>query len=179
MRSVRHVELAIMDDEGRTLSSGQQGEVCVRGPKVTNGYWHDEAKTSASFVNGWFRTGDVGYIDSEGFLFLTDRKKNMIISGGENIASSEVERVIYELPQVAEVAAIGVPDPQWGECVTAAVVLKPGESLTLQHLRAHCNGKLGGFKTPKKLVLLEALPRNPSGKVLKRELRILLAEQTG
>ncbi|MCY1378268.1 Long-chain-fatty-acid--CoA ligase FadD13 [compost metagenome] len=118
----------------------------------------------------------MGYVDSEGFLYLTDRKKDMIISGGENIASSEVERVVYELPQVAEVAAIGLPDAQWGECVTAAVVLKPGQTLTLEQLRGYCSGKLGGFKTPKKLVICDSLPRNPSGKVLKRELRAQLAK---
>ena len=177
-RALAHVELAIMDDAGRRLHAGEQGEVCLRGPKVTRGYWRDEAKTRASFFGDWFRSGDVGYLDAEGFLYLTDRKKDMIISGGENIASSEVERVVYELPQVAEVAAIGLPDAQWGECVTAAVVLKPGHTLSLEELRAHCSGKLGGFKTPKRLVICEALPRNPSGKVLKRELRERLADKS-
>ncbi|TPQ27119.1 AMP-binding protein [Cupriavidus pinatubonensis] len=175
-RALPHVQLAIMDDQGRILQAGEQGEVCLRGPKVTQGYWRDEAKTAASFFGNWFRSGDVGYVDSEGFLYLTDRKKDMIISGGENIASSEVERVVYELPQVAEVAAIGLPDAQWGECVTAAVVLKPGQTLTLEQLRGYCSGKLGGFKTPKKLVICDSLPRNPSGKVLKRELRAQLAK---
>ena len=117
----------------------------------------------------------MGYVDTEGFLYLTDRKKDMIISGGENIASSEVERVVYELPQVVDVAVIGLPHERWGECVAAAVVLQPGASLTLEELRAHCSGKLGGFKIPKKLVIYEALPRNPSGKVLKREIRMQLA----
>lgn len=170
-RALAHVELAIMSHDGHQQPAGTQGEVCLRGPKVTRGYWRDEAKTRASFWGDWFRTGDVGYLDAEGFLYLTDRMKDMIISGGENIASSEVERVIYELPQVAEVAVIGLPDAQWGECVTAAVVFKPGQSLSLQELRDHCSGKLGGFKTPKRLVICECLPRNPSGKVLKRELR--------
>lgn len=176
-RALAHVQLGIMDDDGHPLPTGEQGEVCLRGPKVTQGYWRDEAKTKASFFGDWFRTGDVGYLDAAGFLFLTDRKKDMIISGGENIASSEVERVVYELPQIAEAAAIGLPDEQWGECVAVAAVLKPGQTLTLEALRAHCSGKLGGFKTPKKLVICEALPRNPSGKVLKRELRAQLAQQ--
>lgn len=170
-RALPHVAVSIRNDDGVALPPGEHGEVCLSGPKVSAGYWRDEDKTRASFFGRWFRTGDVGYQDGEGFLYLTDRKKDMIISGGENIASSEVERVIYELPQVAEAAVIGLPDAQWGECVTAAVVLNPGQVLTLAELRLHCSGKLGGFKTPKRLVLCEALPRNPSGKVLKRELR--------
>ncbi len=174
-RALAHVQLAVVDEEGQALPPGAQGEICLRGPKVTRGYWRDEAKTCASFSNGWFRTGDVGYLDAEGFLYLTDRKKDMIISGGENIASSEVERVVCQLAQVAEVAAFGLPDPQWGECVAVAVVLQPGQSLTLDELRQHCSGKLGGFKTPRKLVVCQALPRNASGKVLKRELRSQLA----
>ncbi len=170
-RALAHVQIEIRDDQGHALAAGQAGEICLRGPKVTRGYWRDPHKSEASFFGDWFRTGDIGHVDAEGFLYLTDRKKDMIISGGENIASSEVERVLYQLPQVAEAAAIGLPDTQWGERVTAVVVLHPGAQLTLEQLRAHCEGRLGGFKTPKQLVLREALPRNPSGKVLKRVLR--------
>lgn len=177
-RAVPNVQLAIMDELGNALPPHAQGEICLRGPKVTGGYWRDEARTQASFFGDWFRTGDVGYLDEEGFLFLTDRKKDMIISGGENIASSEVERVLYELPQLEEVAVIGLPDPKWGECVAAAVVLRPGTSLTLAEMREHCLSKLGGFKIPKKLIICDALPRNPSGKVLKRELRASLVAET-
>ena len=170
-RALAHVQIDIRDEDGRSLASGETGEVCLRGPKVTRGYWKDTEKTSASFFGDWFRTGDVGYLDADGFLYLTDRKKDMIISGGENIASSEVERVVYQLQQVAEAAAVGLPDARWGESVTAVVVLRPGTTLTLEQLRAHCDGKLGGFKTPKQLVIRDVLPRNPSGKVLKRVLR--------
>ena len=170
-RVLAHVQIDIRDEEGRSLATGETGEVCLRGPKVTRGYWKDPGKTSASFFGDWFRTGDVGYLDADGFLYLTDRKQDMIISGGENIASSEVERVLYQLPQVAEAAAVGLPDERWGESVTAVVVLRPGTTLTLEQLRTHCDGKLGGFKTPKQLVIRDALPRNPSGKVLKRVLR--------
>jgi fatty-acyl-CoA synthase len=170
-RALAHVQLAILDDAGQPLPAGEHGEICLRGPKVTRGYWKDEAKTKASFFGEWFRTGDVGYVDAEGFLYLTDRKKDMIISGGENIASSEVERVLYQLPQVAEAAVVGLPDERWGESVTAVVVLRPGTALSYDDLRAHCEGKLAGFKTPKRLVVHDALPRNPSGKVLKRVLR--------
>jgi fatty-acyl-CoA synthase len=170
-RALAHVQLAVMDETGRPLPPRTPGEVCLRGPKVTRGYWKDPGRTADSFFGTWFRTGDIGLLDEEGFLFLTDRKKDMIISGGENIASSEVERVLYQLPQVAEAAVIGLPDERWGERVTAVVVLRPGTALTQEALRAHCDGKLGGFKTPKQLFVVDALPRNPSGKVLKRVLR--------
>lgn len=174
-RATPHVEIEIRDDAGNALPPGAQGEVCLRGPKVTLGYWRDEKKTSASFFGDWFRTGDVGYLDNDGFLFLTDRKKDMIISGGENIASSEVERVIYQLAQVSEAAVIGLPDEKWGERVVAVVVLKTGAKLSGEELDRHCRAHLGGFKVPKELIIREALPRNPSGKVLKRVLREQLA----
>ena len=174
-RVLAHAQISIMNEEGRKLAAGEHGEICVRGPKVMRGYWKDPEKTARSFFGEWLRTGDVGYLDDEGFLFLSDRKKDMIISGGENIASSEVERVLYQLSEVTEVAVIGLPDPQWGERVTAVVVLRPGSTLTLEALRAHCEGRLGGFKTPRQLILRDSLPRNPSGKVLKRVLRDDLA----
>jgi acyl-CoA synthetase (AMP-forming)/AMP-acid ligase II len=135
------------------------------------GYWRDPATTKASFFGDWFRTGDIGHLDAEGFLFLTDRKKDMIISGGENIASSEVERVIYQLPQVREAAVIGAPDAKWGERPVAVVVLTPGDSLSYETLAQHCRRHLAGFKVPARLVVREQLPRNPSGKILKRVLR--------
>ena len=128
-RPVAHVEIEIRDDAGKRVAPGVNGEICLRGPKVTRGYWKDPEKTAAAFFGDWFRSGDVGYLDEDGFLFLTDRKKDMIISGGENIASSEVERVIYELPQVREVAVIGVPDARWGERPVAVVVLADGVTL--------------------------------------------------
>ena len=170
-RAVPHVEIAIRDDEGRPLPARQAGEICLRGPKVTGGYWRDPVRTAASFQDGWFRTGDVGFLDEEGFLYLTDRKKDMVISGGENIASSEVERVLYEHPDIEDAAVVGLPDPRWGERVVAVVVPRAGASFDLAALQAHCAGKLGGFKIPKQLVLRTELPRNPSGKILKRVLR--------
>ena len=174
-RAVPHVGIQIRDDAGRVLASGESGEICLRGPKITKGYWRDPQKTVASFFGDWFRTGDVGYLDQDGFLFLTDRKKDMIISGGENIASSEVERVIYRLEQVSEAAVVGLPDAQWGERVVAVVVLKAGAQLTPEELQLHCREHLAGFKVPRQLFLRESLPRNPSGKVLKRVLRDELA----
>lgn len=177
-RATPHVEITIRDDAGGTLPAGQEGEVCLRGPKVFKGYWKDPAKTAASFhPDGWFRSGDVGYLDADGFLFLTDRKKDMIISGGEDIASSEVERVLYGMPEVSEAAVIGVPDPRWGEAPVAVIVLREGSRLDLAAVQAHCRAHLVGFKVPRALELRAALPRNPSGKVLKRILREDLARK--
>jgi len=170
-RAIAHVEIEIRDDAGKRLPSGENGEICLRGPKITQGYWKDPEKTAAAFFGDWFRTGDIGYLDDDGFLYLTDRKKDMIISGGENIASSEVERVIYELPEVREVAVIGLPDARWGEKPVAIVVLGDGAALELPALADHCRARLAGFKVPKQLIIRGSLPRNPSGKVLKRVLR--------
>lgn len=176
-RATLHVEIQIRDLDGKVLAPDETGEICLRGPKITRGYWNDPEKTQASFYGDWFRTGDAGHLDAEGFLYLTDRIKDMIISGGENIASSEVERVIYQLPQVREAAVIGVPDEQWGERPVAIVALNPDAVLDLPTLMLHCRTHLGGFKTPKELRLVDSLPRNATGKVLKRELRRLFAEQ--
>ena len=170
-RALSHVEIEIRDEQGNRLSPGENGEICLRGPKVTQGYWRDPEKTAAAFFGDWFRTGDVGYLDEEGFLYLTDRKNDMIISGGENIASSEVERVIYQMAEVHEVAVVGMPDERWGEAPVAVVVLAKGAALTLPDLANHCRTRLGGFKVPKRLIIRDSLPRNPSGKVLKRVLR--------
>ncbi|WP_375775825.1 AMP-binding protein [Bradyrhizobium sp. ma5] len=170
-RAIAHVEIEIRDEAGKRLPAGQNGEICLRGPKVTQGYWKDPEKTASAFFGDWFRTGDVGYLDDDGFLYLTDRKKDMIISGGENIASSEVERVIYEIPGVREVAVIGLPDDRWGEKPVAIVVLADDAKLDLPNLTEFCRARLAGFKVPRQLIIRDSLPRNPSGKVLKRVLR--------
>ncbi|MBI5261830.1 MAG: AMP-binding protein [Bradyrhizobium sp.] len=170
-RSIAHVEIEIRDEAGNRLPPHENGEICLRGPKVTKGYWKDPEKTASAFFGEWFRSGDVGYLDEDGFLYLTDRKKDMIISGGENIASSEIERVLYELPQVREAAVIGLPDKRWGEKPVAVVVLAEGARLELSQLAEHCRDRLAGFKVPKQLIIRDSLPRNPSGKVLKRVLR--------
>jgi len=166
-----HVEIEIRDDDGRALGAGETGEICLRGPKIFKRYWRDPEKTKASFFGDWFRTGDVGNLDADGFLYLTDRKKDLIISGGENVASSEVERVIQQLPQVGEVAVIGKPDERWGEVPVAVVVCAEGSTVDFAAIDSHCRANLAAFKVPKQLVLKEQLPRNPSGKILKRELR--------
>ena len=152
--------------EGQPLPPGGSGEICLRGPKVTQCYWRDPGKTKASFFGDWFRTGDIGHLDAEGFLYLTDRQKDMIISGSENIASSEVERVVYELAQVQDAAVIGVADERWGERPVAVVVLRPDQTLSLEALQQHCRHKLAGFKVPKEVIIRSELPRNPSAKVL-------------
>ncbi len=170
-RPIAHVEIEIRDDAGKPLPAGATGEICLRGPKVTKGYWKDPERTASAFFGDWFRSGDVGHLDRDGFLYLTDRKKDVIISGGENIASSEVERVIYEMPEVREVAVIGLPDERWGEKPVAVVVLVDNADLDLSALAGHCRARLAGFKVPRELVIRDSLPRNPSGKVLKRVLR--------
>jgi fatty-acyl-CoA synthase len=170
-RAIAHVAIEIRNEDGERLPPNANGEICLRGPKITRGYWKDPEKTASAFFGDWFRSGDIGYLDEDGFLYLTDRKKDMIISGGENIASSEVERVIYDLPEVREVAVIGLRDARWGERPVAIVVLAQGARLALPALTEHCRARLASFKVPKQLIIRDSLPRNPSGKILKRVLR--------
>ncbi len=170
-RALSQVEIEIRDDDGRCVPARQEGEICVRGAKVTRGYWQAPEKTAASFFGAWLRTGDIGYLDTEGFLYVTDRRKDMIISGGENVASSEVERAIFELPQVQDVAVVGVADERWGERPVSFIVLRPGHSLSEADILGHCRRRLAGFKVPDRVFFTAALPRSASGKVLKRELR--------
>ncbi|MCU1485977.1 MAG: fatty-acyl-CoA synthase [Actinomycetia bacterium] len=165
------LELDVWDDEGRSVPAGERGEIVLRGPKVFGGYWKDPDATATAFAGGWFHTGDIGVRDDDGYLFIVDRLKDMIVSGGENIASSEVERVLYEHEAVLEAAVVGRPDERWGEVPVAHVVLREGATATADELLAHCSGQLAKFKRPKAITFLDALPRNPSGKVLKRELR--------
>jgi fatty-acyl-CoA synthase len=170
-RPCLHLELDIWDEEGNPLPAGGRGEIVLRGPKVCKGYWHDAEATARAFAGGWFHTGDIGVRDEDGYLFVVDRLKDMIVSGGENIAGSEVERVLYEHDAVLEAAVVGRPDARWGEVPVAFVVLRPGAGATADDLLAHCSAQLARFKVPREVTFLEALPRNPSGKVLKRELR--------
>ncbi len=165
------VELDIWDEQGTSLPAGERGEVVLRGPKVFQGYWRDPEATAKAFAGGWFHTGDVGVVDDDGYLYIVDRVKDMIVSGGENIAGSEVERVLYEHDAVLEAAVVGRPDEKWGEVPIAFVVLRDGTTVSGDELVEHCRGQLAKFKVPKDVLFLDALPRNPSGKVLKRELR--------
>ncbi len=170
-RAGLNVETRIVDDLDTEVTSGVIGEIVHRSPHATVGYYRDQEKTAEAFRGGWFHSGDLGYIDEEGHLHVVDRKKDMIKTGGENVASREVEEAIYSLDGVAEVAVFGVPHPRWVEAVTAVVVPKPGATLTEQDVVAHTRTVLAGFKTPKHVVIAQALPKNPSGKILKRALR--------
>ncbi|MDT2005464.1 long-chain fatty acid--CoA ligase [Rhodococcus opacus] len=170
-RPVAHTQVAVVDDDDVAVPSGTLGEIVVRGPKVMSGYWRDPEATAKVLRNGWLHTGDIGRIDADGFLYIEDRKKDMIVSGGENIASPEVERVLYENPDVIEAAVIGVPHPRWGEVPKAFVVLRPGSTVDEDSLKEFCRGRLAKYKVPSSIVYIESLPRTPSGKILKRELR--------
>ncbi|MEU1389406.1 MULTISPECIES: acyl-CoA synthetase [unclassified Nonomuraea] len=170
-RPALNVETRIVDDEDRPVAPGVVGEIVHRSPHAMLGYWNDPDKTAEAFRGGWFHSGDLGVMDADGYLSVVDRKKDMIKSGGENVASREVEEVIYQHPAVAEAAVFGVPDERWIEAVTAAVVLREGAGLTAAELNAFLRERLAAFKTPKNVVFVDALPKNASGKVLKRELR--------
>ncbi|MBS0413793.1 MAG: acyl-CoA synthetase [Proteobacteria bacterium] len=170
-RAVINVETRVVDDAMRDVAVGEVGEIVHRSPHLMLGYFHDDERTAAAFSGDWFHSGDLGTIDDEGYISVVDRKKDMIKSGGENVASREVEEMIYRLPQVSEVAVIGLPDAKWVEAVTAVVVLKAGQELTEAALIAHCTQQMAAFKAPKRVIFTDALPKNPSGKLLKRQLR--------
>ncbi len=170
-RAALNVETRIVDDRDLTVPAGTVGEIVHRSPHATLGYYNDEEKTAEAFRNGWFHSGDLGYVDEDGRLYVVDRKKDMIKTGGENVASREVEEALYRLEGVAEVAVFGVDHPRWVEAVTAVVVPKEGVSLTSEAVLAHSREVLASYKRPKYVVIVDALPKNPSGKILKRELR--------
>ena len=166
-----NVETIIVDIDDRPVPPGTEGEIVHRSPHAMLGYWNDPEKTAEAFRNGWFHSGDLGVIDDEGYLYVVDRKKDMIKTGGENVASREVEEALYAHPGVAEVAVFAVPDPRWIEAVTAAVIPRSGQTLNEDELIAFCKQRLASFKSPKYIVIVDTLPKNASGKILKRELR--------
>jgi acyl-CoA synthetase (AMP-forming)/AMP-acid ligase II len=166
------VEIKIIDEAGKPVTTGTVGEIATRSSKNMRGYWNNPDATAATIdADGWLRTGDAGYLDEDGYLYIHDRVKDMIISGGENVYPAEVENALYSHPKVADVAVIGVPDAKWGEAVKACVVVKPGETLSEGELIAHARTLIAGYKCPKSVDFIAALPRNPSGKILRRELR--------
>ncbi|HBK13029.1 MAG TPA: acid--CoA ligase, partial [Gammaproteobacteria bacterium] len=166
-----HTEVKVVDDEGLELPWGEVGELLIRGPNITPGYWNNPEATAKSFADDWLKTGDAARFDDEGFIYIVDRWKDMYISGGENVYPAEVENVLYQLPQVAEAAIIGVPDDRWGETGLAVVVVKPNEELSVDDVIGHCLKQLAKFKVPASVEFIDALPRNGTGKVLKRTLR--------
>ncbi|MDE1972912.1 MAG: long-chain-fatty-acid--CoA ligase [Hyphomicrobiales bacterium] len=170
-RAVLNVETRVVDDRMHDVAPGEIGEIVHRSPHLMLGYFHDDERTKAAFEDGWFHSGDLATVDADGYIYVVDRKKDMIKTGGENVASREVEETIYRLPEVSEVAVVGVPHPRWVEAVVAVVVLKAGRTLAKEVVHSHCARHLAPFKVPKEIVFAEALPKNPSGKLLKRELR--------
>jgi len=166
------IDVRVADETGKELGPGQTGELVARGANVMRGYWNNPAETALAFRDGMFRTGDVGYQDGDGYFYILDRLKDMIVTGGENVYSGEVEAVIYEHPAVREAAVFGIPDPKWGELVMACVVLKPGQTLTADELLAHCRQSLANYKVPRRVEFFDTdLPKSSSGKILKRVLR--------
>ena len=164
--------IRIVDEQNRSVAPNVRGEICCSGPNIMKGYWNrPDATAQAIDAEGWFHSGDIGYLDDEGYLFICDRLKDMVISGGENVYPAEVESVLYNHPDISEVAIIGLPDDKWGEAVTAVVVLHPDKSMTLEALREFAKPLLARYKIPLRLHLIDVLPRNPAGKVLKFQLR--------
>jgi acyl-CoA synthetase (AMP-forming)/AMP-acid ligase II len=165
------VRVEIVDEQNRILPRGETGEICVRGDLIMKGYYKAPDKTAEAIIDGWLHTGDIGHIDAEGYLHLTDRKKDMIITGGFNVYPAMVEQVIWSHPAVQDCAVIGVPDEKWGEAVKAVVELNPGHSVTDEELIALCKDRLGSVMAPKTIDFIEQMPRSPVGKVLKKDLR--------
>ena len=170
-RATLTTEVRVVDEQGSEVPLGSVGEVAVRGPNVMLGYWNKPEQTAAALRDGWMHTGDGGRMDGDGYLFIVDRMKDMIVSGGENVYSAEVENALSQHPCVAASAVIGIPSGQWGEAVHAVVVLKPGTSATPEELSAHCHGLIAGYKCPRSTEFRDALPMTGAGKIQKTELR--------
>ena len=170
-RPVLNVETRVVDPDMNDVPPGTHGEVVHRSPQLLTGYWDKPEETAAAFAGGWFHSGDVGYFDEQGYLYIVDRIKDVINTGGVLVASREVEEVLFTHPAVSEVAVVGLPDDKWIEAVTAFVVLRPGQHVEEAELIAHARPHLAAFKLPKRVEFVTELPRNTAGKLLKRELR--------
>ena len=170
-KAVMHTAIRIIDEAGQDLPPGAVGELLIKGPNITPGYWNKPEATASAFTDGWLHTGDAARLDEEGFVYIVDRWKDMYISGGENVYPAEVENVLFQLPQVADAAIIGVPNERWGEVGMAIIVRKPDQTLEEGDVIRHCLSRLAKFKVPQSVTFVETLPRNATGKVLKRELR--------
>ena len=165
------VEIRIVDEDGKDVAQGEVGEIIMRAPSNMKGYWAKPEATAEAVRDGWFYSGDAGFLDDEGYVFIHDRVKDMIVSGGENVYPAEVENALFAHPQIADVAVIGVPDEKWGEAVKACVVPEAGATLDPDEIIAFARERIAGYKLPKSVDFVDALPRNPSGKILRRELR--------
>jgi acyl-CoA synthetase (AMP-forming)/AMP-acid ligase II len=165
------VRIKVVDEQGQPLPPRQVGEICIASPVNMLGYWNLPEATAKTLIDGFVHTGDAGYLDEDGYVYVHDRVKDMIVSGAENIYPAEVESALFGHPAVADVAVFGVPDERWGEAVKAAVVLKPGATATADELIGFARSRIAGYKLPKSIDFIPELPRNPSGKILKRELR--------
>ena len=171
------MEFRIVDDEDNEVAPGDIGEIVIRGHNVMKGYWNMPEETANAIRNGWFHTGDLARQDEDGFYFIVDRKKDMIIRGGYNVYPREIEEILYQHPAVAEVAVVGIPHAELGEDVGAAVALKPGTAATAEELRVFVKGKVAAYKYPRQVHIVDALPKGATGKILKREVN-LDTEQT-
>ncbi|MFC2050954.1 AMP-binding protein, partial [Chloroflexota bacterium] len=165
------VQVRIVDGEGNDVAPGVVGELIIRSKQMMAEYWHKPDDTHNAIVDGWLHTGDMCFYDEKGYIYIADRKKDMIISGGENVYPREVEEVLYRHPAVLEATVIGIPDPYWVEKVHALVVTREGTSATAEEVIAFCKKQMAGYKTPKSVEFVDSLPKNPAGKILKRELR--------
>ncbi|MEU9888905.1 long-chain-fatty-acid--CoA ligase [Sphaerisporangium sp. NPDC051011] len=170
-KAAMHAEVRVVDPDDEELPTGAVGEIVVRGANMMTGYWRRPEETAAALRNGWMHTGDVGYLDGAGYLYVVDRLKDMIVSGGENVYSTEVEKVLATHPAVHECAVVGVPDSEWGERVHAVLVLNDGAGVTLDELREHCSAQIARYKAPRSFEVVRSLPVSPIGKILKRQLR--------
>lgn len=168
---MKGTSMKVVDDLGNELPPGEEGEFIISGPMLMKGYWNNPEETAKVLRNGWLYTGDVGYQDEEGYFFITERKKDLIIKGGENIAPREVEEVLYTYPAISEACVVGVPDDVYGENIKAWVVLKPGQSATAEQIIEYCQSRLKRFKSPKEVAFVDALPKSLVGKILRKELR--------
>jgi long-chain acyl-CoA synthetase len=171
------VELKIFDESGKEVPQGERGEIVIKGHNIMKGYWGKPEATAEAIKDGWFYTGDIGYVDEEGFFFIVDRKKEMIIRGGFNVYPREIEEVIYAFPQVAEAAVIGIPDEKFGEEVVAVVAPKPGEEIDVGELQAFVKERVAAYKYPRKIEVVKELPKGPTGKIMKREIKLSEAEE--
>ncbi|MFT5576817.1 MAG: acyl-CoA synthetase (AMP-forming)/AMP-acid ligase II, partial [Bermanella sp.] len=170
-RPLPGAELKVINEDGSEAGPGETGELLIRSATAMSAYWKQAEKTAETLVDGWLHTGDAGYVDDDGFFFIRDRLKDMIVSGGENIYPAEVENVLFNHPSIQDVAVIGVPDEKFGEAALATCVLKPNCTASNQELINFCRERLAGYKTPRRYEFIAELPRNPSGKLLKRLLR--------